>query len=89
VPTVRFTHTIQRHVPCPDRRVDGGTVAEALEAYFGDAPAARSYVLDDRGALRHHMAIFVDGSPLSDRVMLSDGLSDTSTVDVWQAVSGG
>ncbi len=89
MPFIRFTHTIQRHVRCPDREVDGGTVAEALAAYFGDNPVARSYVLDDRGGLRHHMAIFVDGAPLTDRQTLSDAVSGRSTVDVWQAVSGG
>jgi hypothetical protein len=69
--------------------VDGQTVREALDAYFAMTPRARGYVLDERGALRTHMAIFVDGSPLLDRAALGDATGEDSTVDVWQATSGG
>ena len=87
---VRFTQNIQRHVACPDREVEGATLAEVLDAYFiGDQAPARGYVLDDRGALRAHMAIFVDSHPLNDRKALSDPINANATVDVVQALSGG
>lgn len=87
--TVRFTQNIQRHVACPEARVEARTVREALEAYFGGHAGARGYVLDDQGALRHHMVVFVDGRPLRDRVDLSDPLDSASEVYVLQALSGG
>ncbi len=89
MPLVRFTANIQRHVACPDRRLPGGTVREALEAYFRSVPAARGYVLDEQEALRHHMAVFVNGRQIRDRRTLSDAVADADTIDVMQALSGG
>jgi hypothetical protein len=90
MPLVRFTRNIQRHVTCPDRRVNGATAREALDAYFdGDRAKARLYVLDERGALRPHMAIFINGRPLRDREHLTDAIEPDDTIDVFQALSGG
>lgn len=86
---LRFTPNIQRHVACGDREVAGGTVREVLEAYFEDVRDARGYVVDDQGALRHHMTIFVDGRPIADRQALSDPVEAGSEVYVFQALSGG
>lgn len=87
--TIRFTRNIQRHVPCPSRPVEGVSVATALDGYFNDVPDARAYVLDERGRLRDHMAIFIDGRPVQDREGLSDAIEPESVIDVWQALSGG
>jgi hypothetical protein len=89
MPLVRFTQNIQRHVPCPDLEVAGGTVREVLEAYFSRNGQARGYVLDDRDSLRRHMAVYVDGRPLADTRDLSDPVTEESTLDVIQALSGG
>ena len=86
---VRFTANIQRHVACPERTVEGVTVAETLEAYFRENDAARGYVLDDQGNLRTHMVVFVDGQHIRDRATLSDPVGADGVVDVMQALSGG
>ena len=86
---VRFTPNIQRHVPCPDTEAPGASVREVLEAVFAENPLARSYVLDDQGAVRRHMTIFVDGHLIRDRVRLTDRVAANSTVYVFQALSGG
>ena len=52
-------------------------------------PPLRGYVLDEQGALRHHMAIFVDGSMIRDRDSLSDAVTPSSEIHVMQALSGG
>ena len=62
---------------------------EALEAVFRTNERLRGYVLDDQAALRRHMAVVVDGRPLSDRVHLSDPVSAASAIYVLQALSGG
>jgi hypothetical protein len=87
--TIRFTRNIQRHVECPDREVEGATLREVLERYFGDNARARGYVLDDQGRLRHHMAVFIDGQQLQDRDGLSDTVAPGAVIDVVQALSGG
>jgi hypothetical protein len=87
--TVRFTESIQRHVQCPTREITGGTLREVLEGYFGDNERARGYVLDDQGSLRKHMAIFIDGRQVQDRIALTDPVGDTAVVDLIQSLSGG
>ncbi len=84
-----FTANLQRHVSCPEQQVRGRTVREVMDAAFAGNAAARSYVLDDQGALRHHMAVFVDGSLIRDRVGLSDAVAEDGEVHVMQALSGG
>ena len=89
MPTVSFTANIQRHVACPEMTVVGTTVRTVLDAVFAENPDARRYVLDDQGALRKHMTVFVDGAMIRDRTHLSDPVSNTASVYVFQALSGG
>lgn len=89
MPKVVFTPSIQRHVSCAVTEVEGATVREALDSVFALNPLARSYVLDDQAALRKHMAIFLDGRLIRDRARLSDRVTHSSTIYVFQALSGG
>lgn len=89
MPTVTFTHNVQRHLELPPMQVGGETVREALEQVFQVRPEARGYVLDDQGAVRKHVVIFVDGVQMKDPVRLSDAVSAQSKVYVMQALSGG
>lgn len=86
---VVFTPNIQRHVACPEAEAGGVTVREVLDGVFAANPQARSYVLDDQGALRRHMTIFIDGVMISDRKSLGDAVGETSAIYVFQALSGG
>jgi hypothetical protein len=86
---VVFTPNIQRHVACPEAEAPGETVREVLDGVFAANPQARSYVLDDQAALRRHMTIFVDGTMIRDRAGLGDAVGETSTIYVFQALSGG
>jgi molybdopterin synthase sulfur carrier subunit len=89
VPKVVFTPNIQRHVFCPEAAASGFTVREVLDKVFAENAQARSYVLDDQSGLRKHITIFVDGRMIRDRSHLSDAVAETSTVYVFQALSGG
>ena len=86
---VTFTRNIQRHVECPTTQAPGACVREVLENVFAANPRARGYVLDDQGALRKHMTIFVDGHCLRDRRHLADPVGAASAIYVFQALSGG
>ena len=90
-PMVRVTcpQGMQRHLASPPLDVAGRTVREALEATFVAYPQARGYLLDDQGALRLHVAVFVDGAPVRDRIALSDAVRPESQVHILQALSGG
>jgi molybdopterin synthase sulfur carrier subunit len=89
MPNVVFTPALQRHVPCPPASVEGATVREVLDRVFGENPRARTYVLDEQGALRKHMMVFIDGEAVQDRNALSDGVGADSQIYVMQALSGG
>lgn len=86
---VLFTPNLRRHLACEPRVVSGGTVAAALEAVFDDHPALRGYVVDEHGRLRKHVAVFVDGYQIRDRIGLSDPVTEGSEIYVAQALSGG
>jgi hypothetical protein len=86
---VTFTKNLQRHVSCPSLTAAGTTVREVLDSVFADNAAVRGYVVDDQGALRKHMAIFVDGRQVSDRRTLTDPVGDDAEIYIMQALSGG
>ena len=89
MPRVVFTSNLQRHVASPERDVRGATVAQALEAIFAEAPKVREYVLDEQGHVRKHVAIYVDGKRIADRMRLTDPVGERSEIYVMQALSGG
>jgi molybdopterin converting factor small subunit len=89
VTAVVFTQNLKRHVDCPDMEVVGETVREVLERVFAEHPKLRGYVVDERGVLRKHMSIFIDGRQIADREELSDPVLPGSEVYVMQALSGG
>jgi len=64
-------------------------VREVLDRVFADHPRLRGYVVDERGVLRKHMSVFVDGAQIADRETLSDPVGPASELYVMQALSGG
>jgi hypothetical protein len=86
---VNFTANLQRHQAAPPREVPAGPLRAVLDEVFAAQPALRSYVLDDQGALRKHVSIFIDGAQIADRRTLSDPVGESAEVWVMQALSGG
>ena len=87
--SIAFSQHLQTHVDVERSVVEGGTVREALDAVIAVNPRLKSYVLDDRGAVRKHIAIFLNGESVHDRESLSDPLPPDGEVFVMQALSGG
>ncbi|MGB5707570.1 MAG: MoaD/ThiS family protein [Arenicellales bacterium] len=87
---VNFTQNLKRHVNCPETVSEGTTVAEVLGKVFEQEPFLEGYIVDEQGALRKHMVIFIDGIALKDRAKLSDPIPrEDSEIFVMQALSGG
>jgi molybdopterin synthase sulfur carrier subunit len=68
-----------------DHPVDGGTVVVLLRELERAQPALSGWILDERGLIRPHIAVFVNGEY---------GQADTPVgpddrIDVLQAISGG
>jgi len=89
VARVRFTSHLVRHRPAPMIEAAGATVAEVLAAGLAGDDLLRSYVLDEQGRLRKHVAIYLDGTVIADRLRLSDPVAPQSEIYVLQALSGG
>ena len=69
--------------------VSGATVRAALEDAFALHPGLRGYVVDEHGAVRHHVAVFVDGASIRDKHALDAPVRDGGEIHVLQALSGG
>ena len=68
-----------------DHPVDGATVVEVLRGLESAHPALEGWVLDERGRVRRHIQVFVNGE---------QGAEDTAVgaddrVEVLPAISGG
>lgn len=69
-------------------QVPGTTLPEVLDGVFARFPQLRGYVFDERGAMRHHVAVFVDGHVVR-KLQLDQPLGAEAEVHVMQALSGG
>ena len=68
-----------------DHAVEGATVAELLRALELAQPATGGWILDERGLIRRHINVFVNGEPGGEETAV--GAEDR--VDVLPAISGG
>ena len=67
----------------------GATVRELLDHVFAAHPVLRGYVVDEHGALRHHVVAFVNDEPVRDKRALAEPVPADAQVYVFQALSGG
>lgn len=72
-----------------DLTVPGRTVAEVVREMEKLAPGFAFYVCDERGRMRQHVNVFVDGRPVKDRGTLTDAVGPDARVLILQALSGG
>ena len=88
--TVRLPRHLLRHVDAPDECVAAGaTLAEVMADLERQFPGMTSYLVDDQGALRQHVNIFVGERLIRDRQRLSDRVDADAEICVMQALSGG
>jgi molybdopterin converting factor small subunit len=91
MPRVQFTSHLRRFFPDlgQDEEIEATSVAELVVALNDRYPGFADYVVDERGALRQHVNIFVGENLVRDRTRLSDPLDSRSEVFILQALSGG
>jgi molybdopterin converting factor small subunit len=65
--------------------VGGSSVADALRALEQSQPALGGWILDERGHVRRHINVFVNGEYGSE----DTAVSDADRVEVLPAISGG
>jgi molybdopterin synthase sulfur carrier subunit len=87
---VSFTPHLRRYFDLPQEWVvEAGTVAELLHALDKQWPGIGFYIADERGGLRKHVAIWINGDQIEDREDLTDPLAEDASVTILQALSGG
>lgn len=87
--TVSVTDHLRREGFAGPWSVPAGDLRAVLESLFRVEPRLRAYVVDDQGALRRHVAVFVDGTAVTDRIRLAVPVPDDAEVHLLQALSGG
>jgi molybdopterin synthase sulfur carrier subunit len=68
-----------------DHVIAAGTVREALRALEGEQPELHGWILDERGRLRRHINVFVNGEAGDEET----ALGGDDRIDVLPAISGG
>jgi sulfur-carrier protein len=85
VTLVRLREPLKRLAGGPDHALAGDTVGELLRALEHAQPALRGWILDERGVLRRHINVFVNGESGGQET----AVGPDDRVDVLPAISGG
>ena len=70
---------------CAELDLRGATVEELLRGFEHEHPAVAGWILDERGAVRRHINVFVNG----ERVDQGAAVAATDRVEVLPAITGG
>jgi sulfur-carrier protein len=82
---VRLRGPLKQLAGGPELPVEGATVAELLTALERDRPALHGWILDERGHIRRHINVFVNGEKGGEDTAIGAG----DRIDVLPAISGG
>ena len=87
---VKFTPNLQRFFPdLRECEIEAATVADIVAAVDDRWRGLGDYIIDEQGALRKHVNIFVGDELLRDKQTLSDRVSADTKIFIVQALSGG
>ncbi len=68
-----------------EHELEGSTVIELLQALEFDHPALRGWIVDERGVIRRHINVFVNGERGGEATAVRSG----DRVEVVPAITGG
>ncbi len=77
-----LVHSVKRGL---EHEVSGETVREVLQVLFVQEPGLRTHLVDERGEIRPHVSIFVNGA----QVDMASSVPADADIRVLHAVSGG
>lgn len=87
---IKFTPNLKRFFPdLTEVDVDAKTVSEVVSAVDNRWRGLADYIVDENGALRKHVNIFVGDELIYDKTGLSDSVSADTKIYIMQALSGG
>ena len=85
IPTILRTYTNGQS----EVQVDGGTLAEVLDSLDSSYPGIRSRILDDEGAIRRFVNVYVGNDDVRFLEALDTSTPSGAQVSVIPAVAGG
>jgi molybdopterin converting factor small subunit len=68
-----------------EHRLEGATVVELMRALEAGHPGVRGWILDERGEIRRHINVFVNGERSGEATMVTSG----DRIEVLPAITGG
>ena len=68
-----------------DHAIDGASVGELLRELERAQPAVGGWILDERGLIRRHINVFVNGEPAAE----DTSVGPDDRIEVLPAISGG
>ena len=90
---IRYTKHLARFFPDlanhSELQVPGKTVTEVISNLDEIYPGLAAYIVDEHGALRKHVNIFLDDELIHDRQSLQDPVAENDRLFIFQALSGG
>jgi len=87
---IKFTPNLKRFFPdLTEIDVDATTVSEVIEQINNRWRGLADYIVDEQGALRKHINIFVGDELIHDKTGLTDAVDANTKVYIMQALSGG
>ncbi len=89
MPVIACTQHLREVGPGQPRYFPGATVRQALQAMAEAYPRLPSYILNDQGEVRQHVAIFLRGELQNRRQVLDQPVGDQEEIFIMQALSGG
>ena len=82
---VRLRAPLKQLAGGAEHTVDGASVGDLLVALESEHPEIRGWILDERGVLRRHINVFVNGELCAQ----DTAVRSQDMVDVLPALSGG
>ena len=82
---VRLRGQLEKLAGGAEHPIDGDTVGELLTALEGSNAALEGWILDERGIVRRHINVFVNGEQAQAGTAVGDG----DRIEILPAISGG
>ena len=82
---VRLRGQLEKVTGGSEHPIEGATVSELLTALEGSNAALEGWILDERGVIRRHINVFVNG----EQAEPDTAVGDSDRIEILPAISGG
>jgi molybdopterin converting factor small subunit len=82
---VRLRGQLEKLAGASELTIEGGTVTDLLKGLEEEHSGLEGWILDERGVLRRHINVFVNGEPAEP----DNPVDDNDKIEILPAISGG